>query len=652
MQRLNEHNIINKLIDVEKNLKGLVYHAIMSVDKKIKNVFPGNNPLNKCKIVIVGGKCFDIGVNKNILNFLNYQHKNNIENGVIMSPILQSNDLSKFLTSSDIDVHLKTPRQITQAEFIQIVTRLTNTINTHIRENNLDYFNSIIKEHDIKAVEFTPGQYIKISYPTVRRLENLRLARLYMEFEFIDENNKKILKDLTILDPSTELNVRIISDSKIRIYIFDIVVESESKPTDAILQRINSHFLSNSIVKLPGFSDIHTLNTYEILNQIYGLILSKSNKLARNIVRLGLALLFHRNHYLSPSGINMCLGQYNAINNFIAYMCNSNHLNVILNAAGISIKYKESINPYQKYVLNVNDSIKNINVKHYRCETCHLNFYREMFFGLYDDIFCCCPINNEKTYRQFDLNHNVTYIKNMDLKIFDYYDINRSIIPSQHDINKLIYNRKNIMLNDNTIDGAENYYNLRDRFNQINVLTYESNYNYKIKTNIINEVTFKYLMSSDWVNICSINTINTYIKTFIFVENSIINQYLSQTFDSKEFDDLQKKSSSNQLLLNTPNTLKNSVFKKLLVESSKCVKQYTGEYSAPYNKKCRKLFIEKNNSHVVGAPMQKIDELQQRLIIQIFIMAITHIMYILVNNYQYHLLKIHQIKNIQNQLTT
>ena len=60
--------LINKLIDVEKITRSLVYSAILSIDRR--PLIGANN-----KIVIVGGKCFDIACNKNILEFLNVQHQ-------------------------------------------------------------------------------------------------------------------------------------------------------------------------------------------------------------------------------------------------------------------------------------------------------------------------------------------------------------------------------------------------------------------------------------------------------------------------------------------------------------------------------------------------------------------------------------------------
>ena len=107
MDRLNEHNLINKLVDVEKITRGLVYNAILSLDNS--GIFPANT-----RIVIVGGKCFDIAYNKNFLEFFNHQHNLNKENTTLsaqMNKILQNNDVSKFLTSADVDVHLVSQNQ-------------------------------------------------------------------------------------------------------------------------------------------------------------------------------------------------------------------------------------------------------------------------------------------------------------------------------------------------------------------------------------------------------------------------------------------------------------------------------------------------------------------------------------------------------------
>jgi hypothetical protein len=259
MQTNNEHNFINKIFNVEKNLRTLVYNAIIGLDSSI-----GDN-----KILIVGGKCFDIGINKNILEFLNFQHNQNKSNNIPMSQLLQNNDLSKFLTSSDIDVHLIPNTIINQINFTALITSFCSNINRSISNNNLDYFNSVVKIFGLRAVNFGTNNYVKISYPSTRVLEDLRMARMYMEFEFIDNANNVLLHNLETLDPSRDTNIRVINNSKVRIYIFDIVVENPIIDPDSIVNRLTSSLISTNHIKMPGLNNIYLLNAYDVLNQIY-----------------------------------------------------------------------------------------------------------------------------------------------------------------------------------------------------------------------------------------------------------------------------------------------------------------------------------------------------------------------------------------------
>ena len=137
MNRQNEHNLINKLFDLEKITRSLVYNATLQLESNgngIPTVGGIDNytlPAGK-KLVIVGGKCFDIAYNKNFLEFFNYQHELNKQDPakkMLMNNILQLNNISTFLTSSDIDIHLLSlTDDMTNVQF----NRLVNSMARHI----------------------------------------------------------------------------------------------------------------------------------------------------------------------------------------------------------------------------------------------------------------------------------------------------------------------------------------------------------------------------------------------------------------------------------------------------------------------------------------------------------------------------------------
>jgi hypothetical protein len=118
-------------------------------------------------------------------------------------------------------------------------------------------------------------------------------------------------------------------------YIFDIVNETSDMPRDPVLEVINTHFSTSDIVKLPGYSNFYLLNIYHIVSQIYFLIIYRSAKLARNIMRLSLFILFLRNHYLSPIGLKLCVKKWYRLNYFLIELIQNN--NYIMNKLKYSL---------------------------------------------------------------------------------------------------------------------------------------------------------------------------------------------------------------------------------------------------------------------------------------------------------------------------
>jgi hypothetical protein len=296
------------------------------------------------------------------LEYLNFQHEEN-KKTTNMSNILYNSNLKDYLTSSDIDIHLITPTVLTTWQFVQLINEIKSVINTYIQSNNQDYFNSVIKKHNIKTI-IDGNNLVKSSYPQVKYLENLQIARLYIDFEFIDELDVKQLRSLAIIDPSqySNMNIRILTDSKVRLYIFDIVVETQQVITDGFIRTVNSYFINSRAVQLPGYSIFHVINSYDMFNQIFHLIDNKAKKLTRNIIRFTLAFVFYKNHYLSPIGVKMTINEYNRLNTFFINIIKSGKLNGLLNSIELNIKMEKPIS---------------LQFNHLTCTTCNNKFYED-----------------------------------------------------------------------------------------------------------------------------------------------------------------------------------------------------------------------------------------------------------------------------------
>jgi hypothetical protein len=574
MYILTEHNMINKLINIESITRSLVYNCVTSIDNMTG--LPANT-----KMVIVGGKCFDLAINKNILEYLNFQHEENkkITN---MSNILYNTNLKDYLTSSDIDVHLITPTILNNGQFIQLIRKINSVINKYIQTNNLDYLNSVIKKHNIKTI-IEGDNLVKTSYPKVKYLENLQIARLYIDFEFIDEIDKKQLRGLTVIDPSqySNMNIRILTDSKVRLYIFDIVVETHHAITDGFINTINSDFISNRAIQLPGYSIFHVINSYDMFNQIFHLINNKAKKLTRNIIRFTLAFIFYKNHYLSPIGVKMTINEYNRLNTFFINLIKSGKLNRLLNSIELNIKMEKPIS---------------LKFNHLTCTTCNNKFYEDMMYSKYDKNFNCCPSDNEKV-RQHRLDHGLDQPKVHNITVFNYYGFNigESEGESEGEIRELLYNRKNIQNTDLYINNTYNYTKLREYFNKTNQIIYSHKYTYNIR--MINEnynIISNYILPNELINICSKTTLNTFIATFLLIEGNLINENLYQSYDSFDYDTSLANNTipilQNKLKTDYPK-LNNTIYKMLIHQVDKHLTRYINAESPKYNVKCRDLFV-------------------------------------------------------------
>jgi hypothetical protein len=631
MNRLNEHNLINKLVDVEKITRGLVYNAILSLDNP--GLFPPNT-----RIVIVGGKCFDIAYNKNFLEFLNHQHNLNKENPILsaqMNKILQNNDVSKFLTSSDIDVHMVSQNSMTNANFGVLCQQIGQQINNQITGNNLDYFNSVVKSMGVKIVQ-TGNRIVNVVKPLIKKLQFIKLNRMYIEFEFIDTADRAILQQLEVIDPTYLTNVRIMSDSRVRLYIFDIVFEQENQNIDGVLDCSVPDFVLNRSVSLPGYRHFNTLSMYDMLSQIYGLIKARANKLARNIVRFAMGILFLRNHYLSPTGLKMCLNDFHKLNTLFIEMIRNKHLNKILNMSTFNILVKGGylhppvavpppdllfVDPSVFiYANDYSKIISRFKVKPYRCTTCgpNIKLYKEMIYNKFDLNFKCCPNETSVVNRQHLYVHNLVDLPDENINIFDYYGANFPNGPNPaHNVYQLISNRKNPILHDSNINGRDNYDRLRDRFLQVNIIKYNTFYRYNIAEDPVQVVVKNIRLPIDLVNVCSKKTIITYLPTFLFVENSIINENLFQTYESRDFDTKQANSTRANMFPRLSTDFQTQSIRNLLDRSDGLIQDYVGADSAAYNNKCKYLFISNTNIAAVGPTTNttNVNDLQKRLII-------------------------------------
>ena len=618
MFRLNEHNILNKLVDVEKITRSLVLNAILSIDQ---NVALGAGR----RIVIVGGKCFDIAFNKNILEFLNAQHINNIQtnNGVDqMNQLMLNNDLSKFLTSSDVDVHLVSPNNMSNADFMLLTNMMATHINNTINTNNYDYFNSVLKSYGVRIVR-NGNNFIKVVKPTVKKLEFIKLNRMYIEFEFINTLDQATLQQLEIFDPTFDTNIRILPNSRIRLYIFDIVFERENHNIDGVIDSSMPQFVLNRSVQLPGYTNIYTLGMYDMLSQIYHLIKAKSNKLARNIIRFAMAIIFARNHYLSPTGIKMCLNDRSIINNFIIDLLRNGHLNKILNMSRFNILIKGglinqlAVDPNPNIYCNDTDNIvARYRVRPYRCTNCNTFHYKEMIYGKYDDNYRCCPFEARNIDRQHLYNHVLADLSVENITVFDYYGLNYPANPDPT-ISNLIANRKSpIMIND--IRGEQNIIALRNRFNMVNVIRYNTVYYYNIGIDRTNVVLDHIILPRSLKNISSKKTITTYIPTFLFLENSLINHCMFQTYNSANYDQIAPTASGNQLNGKLPQPgFANSQSNTIINDGTQYTLDYVGVESPNYNNKCRNLFVANTNDNFLGRVMtgrNNVEQLQKYLI--------------------------------------
>ena len=572
MDILTEHNIINKLINIESITRSLVYNCVTSIDNMTG--FPANT-----KMVIVGGKCFDLAINKNILEYLNFQHEEN-KKTINMSNILYNSNLKDYLTSSDIDVHLITSNVLTNWQFVQLIREMSSTINSYIKKNNLDYLNSVIKKHNIKTI-IQGDNLVKTSYPKVKYLENLQIARLYIDFEFIDEIDQKQLRGLTIHDSSqySNMNIRILTDSKVRLYIFDIVVETQKTITDGFTNTVNSHFINSRAVQLPGYNTFYVLNSYDMFNQIFHLIDNKAKKLTRNIIRFTLAFIFYKNHYLSPIGVKMSINEYNRLNTFFINLIKSSKLNGLLNSFQLNIKMETPVS---------------LQFNHLTCTTCNNQFYEDMMFSKYDKGFNCCPSDNEKV-RQHRLDHVLDRPTVHNITVFNYYGFKDEDENKIAEIRELLYNRKNIQNTDLYVNNTYNYTKLREYFNKTNQISYTHKYSYNIR--MIHEnynIMSNYIIPNELINICSKTTLNTFIATFLLIEGNLINENLYQSYDSFDYDTslanntipiLQNKLKTNYQKLN------NTIYRTLINQVDNHLVRYVGADSPKYNVKCRDLFV-------------------------------------------------------------
>ena len=655
MNRQNEHNLINKLVDLEKIIRSLVYNAILTLD------FDGSDPVGGFddyrlppdkKLVIVGGKCFDIAYNKNFLEFFNHQHelnKTDPDKLMQMNQILKANNVSKFLTSADVDVHLLSQTPMTNINFNRLAESMGRHIERYIRTNNLDYFNSVVRSYNMKIVD-VGGRFIKVVKPTVRKLEFIKLNRMYIEFEFINSSDQAILQQLEILDPSSLNNFRVLSNSRVRLYVFDIVFELEQQNIDAVLDCALPQFVLNRSIKLPGYNRFYTLSMYDMLVQIYGLIQSRANKLARNIVRFAMGIIFLRNHYLSPTGLNMAMKDFNKLNSLFIEMIRNRHLNKILNMSTFNILIKDGqinpaqidpliqidpaqinpaqidpaqINPAQidpliqiPYSNSLNKMITRYTTRPFRCANCNTKHYEDMIYGRYDTNFKCCPVNTRTFNRQYEYNHVLNNLPEEHITIFDYYGIQYPNGPAfPHNIYTLISNRKNQMMSDADINGQNNYNNLKDRFNQVNVIKYNSFYRYNVTEDDSDLVIKNIRLPRDLINVCSKTTIITYVPTFLFIENLLINEHLYQTYDSVEYDRLVPITSQAEIISRMHPSFNNQTINGILFRSTNYIGNYVGPDSGEYNNKCKDLFINNKNRNVRPITRDNIEDLQKRLII-------------------------------------
>lgn len=596
MNLLTEHNMINKLINIESITRSLVYNCVTSIDNM--SSLPPNT-----KMIIVGGKCFDLAVNKNILEYLNFQHEEN-KKTTNMSNILYNSNLKDYLTSSDIDIHLITPTVLTTWQFVQLINEIKSVINTYIQSNNQDYFNSVIKKHNIKTI-IDGNNLVKSSYPQVKYLENLQIARLYIDFEFIDELDVKQLRSLAIIDPSqySNMNIRILTDSKVRLYIFDIVVETQQVITDGFIRTVNSYFINSRAVQLPGYSIFHVINSYDMFNQIFHLIDNKAKKLTRNIIRFTLAFVFYKNHYLSPIGVKMTINEYNRLNTFFINIIKSGKLNGLLNSIELNIKMEKPIS---------------LQFNHLTCTTCNNKFYEDMMFSKYDKYFNCCPSDNEKI-RQRNLDHVLDNPNVHNITVFNYYGFNIGEDEDEYKIRELLYNRKNIQNTDLYVNNTYNYTKLREYFNKTNQIIYTHKYAYNIR--MINEnynIISNYILPNELINICSKTTINIFIATFLLIEGNLINENLYQSYDSFDYDISLANNTISKLHYKIKTDypkLNNTIYKTLINQVDNHLTRYVGAESPNYNIKCRDLFVlesdKRDQFFDVGRDRRTYDEVEQ-----------------------------------------
>jgi len=629
MNRQNEHNLINKLFDLEKITRSLVYNATLQLESNGRGTptVGGNDnytlPAGK-KLVIVGGKCFDIAYNKNFLEFFNYQHELNKQDPakkMLMNNLLLFNNISTFLTSSDIDIHLLSQTDdMTNVNFNLLVNSMARHIEHFIRKNNLDYLNSVAKSYNMKIADInTP--FIKVVKPTVRKLEFIKLNRMYIEFEFINTSDQTILQQLEISDPSSLNNFRIISNSRVRLYILDIVFESEKQNIAGVLDCALPQFILNRSIQLPGYTRFYTLSMHDMLTQIYGLIKSRANKLARNIVRFAMGIIFLRNHYLSPTGLNMVMNDFHKLNSLFIEMIRNRHLNKILNMSNFNVLIKDRPLLTRRtipYSSSLRTMITRYTTKSYLCIDCGNKYYEDMIYGRYDTNFTCCTQDTKNIFRQHQYTHGLLGSVEENISIFDYYGIQYPDGPDfPHNIYTLISNRKNPMMSDTDINGQNNYNYLKERFNQVNVIKYNSHYKYNIRMYDI-DVVIQYInLPTDLSNVCSKRIIYTYLPTFLFIENLLINKNLYQSYNSAEFDRLQPTTNQANIIARAHTSFNNRIINGILQRSTNYIRNYVGNGSTDYNNKCRDLFITNSNKNnrAVGITRDNLEDLQKRLII-------------------------------------
>ena len=512
------------------------------------------------------------------MEFLNEQHnlnKSPDNSDKQMNKMLFHNDLSNFLTSSDIDVHLLSHREMTNAEFMQLSVRMADEINKYIIDNIYDYFNSVLKAHGVRIVK-NGQKIINVVKPTVKRLALFKFTRMYMEFEFIDSSGNKIDQPLEISDHSTDTNFRILPDSKGRLYIFDMVFERTIHNSEGINDYLTPHFSLNDTIQLPGCKKIHTLGMYDTLYQLYNLIKKRANKLARNIIRFALIFIFSRNHYLSPNGVKMCLDDIEKLRHFFIQIITNRNLNKIMNLSKIRINIKNM----QDY--NFEDTITKYTLRSYNCSACSKKHYNEMIYAKYNDAFQCCPSNNNIIIRSNPIN-----IEHID--VYDYYDFS----STNNSLKKRIRNRKSPML----IDGIDNYNEIKTKFNSANVIVYTGGYNYNVGSDNSNIVITNTRLPPEIAHMYSKKAIIAYIPTFLFLENSIINENMYQSYNQTNYNEIRNNSSSKHIIDKLNKTFSKTNIEPILTTSDNSILDYIGNGSKGYNNKCRDLFINDSNNY-------------------------------------------------------